>query len=385
MTAPEVRRPPRDRHAATAPAPDEAIDVDIRVAGLVTLRLLGVRPGDRSAVERQYGTGRAIGSGPADVTIRYCDDVGGRDQVLRYLGPGASGFTEDGFVILRGRFRRPVRVVFPGADLGGPCELRCEHGVGRVPHLVALVNLAVLNRGGVALHASAFERDGTATMATGWSKGGKTEALLAACDSGATYVSDEWTHIRPDRTVSGTWEPVRAWDWQLEQLPWLRERLTRGERTRLAALRLAERTARTVRATPRITTAIARNRFVDVVPETVAGRPIPSRPVPLGQVLLMTATDRPLTWSRPLSSREVADRMAASLAFERGPLAEAVAAYRFAFPKASVDAFDAVPEIERERLRSLLAGIPAAEVLHPYPVDLHQLADTIALSREDHR
>ena len=382
MTAADVHTPTGGSPSAPVPAAGTA-DVDLTVAGTVTIRLLGVRPADRRAVERQYGESHPVGTGPADITIRYCERLDLDDQVLRYLGPGSAGFTDEGFVILRGRFRSPVRVLFPGAEVCGPCELRCEHGVGRVPHLVALVNLAVLARGGVALHASAFARDGSATVATGWSKGGKTEALLTACSRGATYVADEWTHIGSDRTASGTWEPVRVWDWQLAQLPWLRAGLDRGERARLAALRSAERAAEVGRVGARASTAIGRNRFVDLPPEAVARQGRADGPVPIGRLLLMTSTDRPLTWTHPVSGREVADRMAASLVYERQPLAEIVSAFRFAFPAAATRTFDEVAEREHERLRSLLDPIPAVEVLHPYPVDLGQLGATIAAAERE--
>ena len=383
MTAPAHPVPPAAR---PRPGGQTALaDVDVVIAGLVTLRLLGVGPSDRAAVERQFGAGVPVGTGPADVTVRYREQLDLQPKVLRYLGPGSAGFTDEGFVILRGRFRSPVRVLFPGADLCGPCVLQCEHGVGRVPHLVAIVNLAILARGGVALHASAFERNGSATVATGWSKGGKTEALLAACGTGAGFVADEWTHIGPDRTASGTWEPVRAWDWQLTQLPWLRVGVGRGDRLRLAALRLAARAAAVAGASPRVATAIGRNQFVDMPPEAVAMAGRPSSPVPIGALLLMTATDRPLTWTQPIRGRDVADRMAASLAVERAPLTEMVAAFRYAFPRAAMDAYDELPEIEHERLRSLLGPLPAAEVLHPYPVDLDQLGATIALAERGTR
>jgi hypothetical protein len=358
------------------------VALDITVAGIATVRLVGAQAADRAAVERQFGPSSPASDAEADVTVRYVDRLDD-DQLVRYLGPGVAGYTDDDFLILQGRFRRAVKVRLPGVDIGRRCEVRCEHGVGRVPHLVALVNLALLARGGVALHASAFARAGRATVATGWSKGGKTEALLAACDAGAAYVADEWTHIDPRRRASGSWEPVRVWDWQLAQLPWLHQQLGRRDRTRLRALGAAEHLAARGRAGARATTTIARNRFVDVPPELVARGRRPSSSVPIEQLLLMTATDRGRTWARRSTGREVADRMAASLTYERAPLAAIVTAYRFAFPTAITRTFDDVAEIERERLRSLLDSIPATEVLHPYPVDLAELGRALSPPPEE--
>lgn len=373
-----------------APAPVATADaasqrVDIRVGELVTVRLVGAGAADRSAVERQFGVGGPATQHPADITVHYRDEVGRTPDTLRYVGPGAAGFTRDDLVLLRGRFRKPVRMRFPAEQLGGAIELCCEHGVGRVPHLVALVNLAVLRRGGLALHASAFEQHGAATVATGWAKGGKTEALLAACDGGAPYVADEWTYLAPDGTATGSWEPVRVWDWQLAQLPWLRQRVGAASRARLAALGAAEQLAERGRSSTRATTAIGRTRHVDLPPETVARNGRRTVPTPVGRVLLMTSTDAPRTWVQPLSGREVADRMAASLAYERLPLAEVVAAHRYAFPHADTSGFDQAYELERTRLHELLDHLPAAEVLHPHPVDLAELGAAIAVAAEELR
>ena len=61
---------------------------------------------------------------------------------------------------------------------GDRCEIVCERGLSAVPHLVAIVNLTALAHGVLPLHASAFSWNGTGILATGWAKGGKTEALL---------------------------------------------------------------------------------------------------------------------------------------------------------------------------------------------------------------
>ncbi len=384
--APPGSRPVGSHPTPAAPSGGAAAEagtaVEVVIGGLVTLRLVDARPSDLAAVERQYGPSSPATATDADITVRYVDRLG-EDQVLRYLGPGSAAYTDDAFLILQGRFRRPVRVRLPGAEIGGPCEVRCEHGVGRVPHLVALVNLAMLARGGVALHASAFAVDGRATVATGWSKGGKTEALLAACDLGATYVADEWTHIDPERRASGSWEPVRVWDWQLVQLPWLRRRLDRRDRVRLRGLGAVEHLTSIGRRGARATTAIARNRFVDVPPEVVARGPRPATAVPIDRLVLMTASDQARTWTAATSGTEVADRMAASLAYERAPLAAMVLAHRFAFPAAVSRTFDEVADLERERLRSLLGPIPAIELLHPYPVELAELGRALLTTHEE--
>ncbi len=368
--------------AVTAPSasPTTETQVDVVLPGLARIRLIDAQPKDRAAVEAQFGTAAPADPGPADITIRYVERLPVRGT-LRYLGPHEAGFDDDGFLVLTGRFRRPVKVSLPMADLGSRCEVVCEHGVGRVPHLVALVNLAILANGGLALHASGFEVDGKATVATGWSKGGKTEALLAACDRGARYLGDEWLHLHADGMVSGIHEPLRVWDWHLDQLPGVRNRLDRRDRTRLRALSLADASVRR-RGSSRVGTAIARQRFIDLPASLIAPAGRVEGTLPLGPVFLMTSAAQTTTTVLPITGREVADRMAASLAFERAPLSAMATTFRYAFPGAVAHAFDAVPDIERHRIHTLLDAAPAAEVVHPYPVDLHELADAMATWQE---
>ncbi|CAN5431427.1 hypothetical protein BH10ACT1_BH10ACT1_22580 [soil metagenome] len=369
---------------SSATARPEPGAVDVHLAGLATIRLVGHTPGDLAAVEAQFGTSVGAGTRPADITIRYVERLDGTGP-LTYLGPGEAGFTDDGFVVLAGRFRRPVRVRLPFADLGGPCEVVCEHGVGRVPHLVALVNLAVLANGGLALHSSGFELDGTVTIATGWSKGGKSEALAAFCERGARYVGDEWLHLHPDHRVSGIEEPIRVWDWYLDQLPATRARLSSADRRRLAVLKLAARAVDATGRSARASSALRRQRFVDAPADVVATHGRTTEPLPIGRVFLMSSSEQRWATVRPIEGREVADRMAASLAFERAPLLAAVDAFRFAFPAVVTGALDAVPAIERERLHTFLDGVPAAEVVHPYPADLDDLHEAMASDVEEWR
>lgn len=380
MTAPPAATA---AHLAASGAGDlpATADVDVHVAGLAVIRLVGPTPSDRAAVEAQFGAARPAGAEPADITIRYTHELELHGP-LRYLGPGEMGFADDAFVVLHGRFRKQVRVRLPVADLGGPCEVRCEHGVGRVPHLVALVNLAILANGGLALHASGFVSDHTATIATGWSKGGKTEALLAFCQRGARYLGDEWLHFHPDGRVSGIEEPLRVWDWHLDQLPEVRAGLAASDRRRLSLLRMADRIVGSGRGSERMATAISRQRFVDAPAAVVAPHGRVTEPVPMGTVFLMTSADQPNTVVRAIPGREVADRMAASLAFERSPLMAAVTAHRYAFPSVLTRALDEVPVVEQERLRNMLDHAVAAEVSHPYPVDLADLADAMSASEE---
>lgn len=68
-----------------------------------------------------------------------------------------------------------------------------------MPLLIALVNATALSKGVLPLHASAVTFEGTGPLVAGWSKGGKTEALLSFMRRGALYVGDEWVYLSADR------------------------------------------------------------------------------------------------------------------------------------------------------------------------------------------
>ncbi len=364
MTA-TLRVPPASDAARAVPDGDV---VDIVVSRLVRVRLVDADPADRAAVEAQLGPAGAPVVGEADITLRYVDRLQTPDP-MRLLGPGEVAVADGALVVLRGRFRRPARVRIPVAALGGPCELVCEHGVGRVPHLVAAVNLALPAHGGVALHASAVELDGRVVVATGWSKGGKTEAVLALLGAGGRLVGDEWLHLRPDGTVTGIFEPLRVWDWQLRQLPAVRRRTSRSDRARLRLLGLA--VAASEARSARLSSALERQRFVDLDGDHLPQASGP--PLPRGPVLLMTSALRDDIAVRPTTGREVADRMVASLAYERGPLRDLAEAHRFAFPEVPLPVLAEIRDQERALVRARLDGAPAFEVLHPHPMDLGAL------------
>lgn len=353
--------------------------VDFDVHGVVALRTIGAGAGDLRAVRAQLGPSTdALGREP-DITIRYVDRLPLSTQ-LRYLGAHDMAFTDDAFLVLRGRHKKSIRALLPLGAVGGTCEILCEHGVGRVPLLIAVLNLTVLARGGVALHASAFELEGAGVVTTGWSKGGKTEAMLAFVSHGARYVGDEWVWIHPTLGVCGLPEPVRVWDWHLDQLPAIRRRTPFRDRARLKALGATSRVD--LGALPggsRVSDLVSRHRGVDLAVERLGDEPVvPSRPTTLDRLFLMTSTQALPTVATPVDPIEVADRMSASLTYERLPLAAAYHAFRYAFPDVTNPHLEGASELERERLRVAFTGVTAFSIEHPYPVSLARLREVMS-------
>lgn len=374
------------RAGRAAPSSGGLAAVDYDLHGLVRVRLVDAAPGDTAAVDRQLGPIRAPVGGEPDLVVRFVERLA--TERLRYLGAGEAAFTDDAFLLLRSKYKAPARVRLPLADIGGHCEIVCERGLPAVPLLVPIVNLTVLAKGALPLHASAFVHEGTGVVATGWSKGGKTEALLAFTAKGARYVGDEWVYVSHDGSrVYGIPEPIRLWDWHLRQLPAARALVTGGDRARLRILRLGlllgERLAgggalgRPLRAFHRARPLLERQLHVDVAPERLFPGATAGE-APFDRLFFVMSHESPEVVVEAADPLDVARRMAHSLRYERLDLAACYAMYRFAFPDRESPIFELAEERERRALETAFAGKPTFLVRHPYPVSIPELFDAMS-------
>ncbi len=364
-----------------------AVDFDLH--GLVGIRVQG-RPSDVDVVRRQLGPierppDRPLEGDPA-VIVRFVDRLELRGR-LRVLGAREFGFTDDGFLVLRSR-HAAARVRIPFDRVGQRCEIVAERRLPAVPYLVPILNLTALGAGALPLHAGAFEYDGVGYVTTGWSKGGKTETLLAFMRHGARYIGDEWVYVTPDAArMYGIPEPIRLWDWHLRQLPEHRRHVGPGDRLKLVAVpavravhrRLPDGARRFApfRVWDRAMPVLERQLHVDVPPARLFGDLPSEASGSFERLLFVVSSDRPDIVVEPVDPAEVAARMAASLAYERLDFMAAWHAFRYAFPDRSNPLVETAETRQRELLGRLFAGKPAWRVEHPYPVDLEGLYDAV--------
>ena len=358
--------------------------VDFDLHGLAGVRLVDAGPSDAVAVGRQLGPlPRTLDREP-DITIRFVDriELGSR---LRYLGAKEAGWTDDGFYVLRSR-KAPVVVQVPMDRIGGHCEIVCEHGLPAVPFLIAVLNLTVLANGALPVHAAAFELDGVGTLVTGWSKGGKTELLMAAAGAGARYIGDEWVYLTTEGRMYGIPEPIRLWDWHIRQLPVARDHLSLTDRVKLRGIpalrRLDRATPRRLRRLPpskllhRAMPTLEGQLHVDVPPDRLFSD-VSRNSGRLDRILFVVSAAGSETTVETIDPLEVAARMRASLVHERLDLATLMLKARFADPSIQNDDLDAAEARQRELLDRIFAGHPAYIVTHPYPVDLAALFESV--------
>ena len=84
-------------------------------------------------------------------------------------------FSDDAFYVRRRKHKSKTKVKIPVQDIGKQCVIECERGLEAVPQLIDIVNATAMGNGYLPLHASACIYNGRGVLATGWTKGGKTE------------------------------------------------------------------------------------------------------------------------------------------------------------------------------------------------------------------
>jgi len=361
-------------------APLQQVDYDLH--GLVGIRVIDASIADAATVARQLGPLQKPLSGEPDIIIRFVDRLPGSSS-LCYLGADDAGFTEEAFVLLQGR----VRAQIPFRQIGKQCEIVCERGLHKVPLLIPIVNLTVLSKGALPLHASAFCYHGTGVLIAGWAKGGKTETLLAFMAQGAVYIGDEWIYLSADgQQMYGLPERIRVWDSHLRELPRYRRRIDRGDRTRLRMLKLFiqlfERRissgSRQASVMGRLIRLLKRQQFVLLQPQKLFGNRVATLAGTPSKVFFVVSQHTDEVNVQPMDPQEVARRMAASLQYERLDFMSYYLKYRFAFPEARNEFIERACELERDMLVKALAGKPAYVVYHPYPAPIPALFDAIS-------
>lgn len=170
--------------------------VDFDLYGIVGIRLIDPSDNDVKYVSRLLSRFKADLSREPDITIRFIKNWELGD--VTYLGLNDAAFNENGFYILSSG-RAPLKVKIPFEQIGEKCEIVCEQGIIGIPLLQYIINLTFLKKKYLPIHASAFSYDNQGALIIGWSKGGKTEALLSFIKHGAEFIGDETVIVSPDK------------------------------------------------------------------------------------------------------------------------------------------------------------------------------------------
>ncbi|MGH8639068.1 MAG: hypothetical protein ACREUZ_18190 [Burkholderiales bacterium] len=360
--------------------------MDFNLHGIAGLRVIDAAPADLRAVTRRLGLPPHPLDHDPDITVRFVDHIP-VPPTTRYLGRNDVAFTQDAFFVLQ-RARGEVRKVqIPFEQLGAPCEIVCERGLAGIPLLIPALNLTMLGKNFVPLHASAFIRDGIGVVVTGSARGGKTSALLAFMAAGAQYVSDDWVYISADgRRMYGLPTPITLRESHLHALPAYRARMRGRQRLRLRALALGSN-SRLLRRLERHdalkvfakAARIAEERgYVETAPAALFGAascPLVGTPE---KIFLTVGHALPTVTIERTSGRDTLDRIALSLEHEWLPLRSYYLKARFAFPTLENPLIEQVGKLELAALARAFAGKEIYVLSHPVPAPAAELFDAVS-------
>jgi hypothetical protein len=370
--------------------PPVDVQTDFDLHGIVGIRLLDARPAEIAMITRQLGSIQRPLSSEPDITIRFVDALTTASR-MTLLGIDDAGFTDDAFFVLRGKHKSQIKVQIPFADIGQRrCDIVAERGLPAVPLLLAIVNLTAIAQGVLPLHASAFEYNGTGALVTGWSKGGKSETLLAFTANGARYVGDEWIYLSADgQRMYGIPEPMRLWKWHLDEMPQYQAAVPRSDRLKLRALELLTRTVDRVgesrighgsaplKLLRRVSPVLKRQLNVQVPPKRLFGDAAGSISGVPQKFFFVASHAAPDIAMQRSEAVQIARRMVFSLEEERADFMAYYRKFRFAFPEARNELIETLEDRQREMLMAALAHIETWEVYHPYPVSIPLLYDAM--------
>jgi hypothetical protein len=254
------------------------------------------------------------------------------------------------------------------------------------------LHLALGRRGAVAVHSATVVLDGAAVIVAGWSESGKTETALGLAEEGAQFLSDKWTVLGPDGMVGAFPMRVGVRRWVLPHLPRLRARLSpaaRGQMTVAAGVgvmarplrrlegrggapaRLAAMSERAVALADRAALTLPEVAQVYGSAEALTGT------VPLKALVLLTTVPAAEGISvRPADRDRVAQRLAATAAFERRAYDSLFHRARYVLPDRGPGGA-AAADAEEALLGRLLTGVPLWEVRAPFPADPRAVARAV--------
>jgi hypothetical protein len=326
--------------------------------------------------------------GTPDVLIEADDSIPGElVDIQRDAGDGRLTATDGRRFYV---FERVRACALPALGAPAPATFALQPGFPVAHALRALVRpflqLAILARGGAAVHSAAVELDGRAVLVAGWSESGKTETALALVERGARFLSDKWTFVGEDRTATVFPITVGVRGWVLRYLPRLNAALRSRQRGRLraaAAMRALTRPA------ARGAGSGVRDRALTLA-DRIAVRPSavrelyaddPSAPwrAPLAAVALLTTVPvgHPVE-ARPADPVWAAQRLTLTADFERRRTFELHDRAQWSASQRDPGLREALMLRERALLERVLGFADVIEVKAPFPADPRPVAAAIA-------
>jgi hypothetical protein len=352
LAAAEVKRGPDIRAAGP--------DSDFAIPNLPPLRSVNAPRRTLEILSARFGSAGAASGCASLMTLRWVDQLRSGSE-LQHLGSDL-GFIE-GAVLLG---RAGARLRLPLSDLEPGCELLCEPGLVRIPHLHGILELLALQQGVTPLHASAVRQRGLGLLIHGWPGSGKTGLLMRFMAEGAAIVGDDTVYLDGTGRMFGLPEKVEVRDTDLREIGLYGSAVGAKQRARLGALRAAE--ACLGHLTPRLGAAARRRRKLLINPEQLFGADRCPRTSPLDLVILLAKTDAPMPRLEEIAVEEAATRLAAAAAYERQAIEGLYYNLACVDPRQSRQPVQGAEELQRSILSRSLSHARAFVLSHRYGV-----------------
>lgn len=363
--------------------------VDFNIHDLVGIRLVNPSSRDVEVVAGHLGLKPSEFSGSPALTITFVDRLT-VDQPLRFLGRDDVAFSDDAFIIRRSRTLARARAKVAMDRIGETCELVCETGLPAIPLLRQLLNLVMLARNFVPIHAAAFHHRDRGVLVTGWSHGSKTGTLLAFMAAGAKFIGDEWLYLSAGNDqMYGLPDQLEARPWYLGELPQYQRQVSLSDRARTGltagmagllgplAARTEQRNSLAGKLIRYAHQALLDQQSIHLKPLSLFGADNCVLASPLDVVIVAISHDSSDVLVAPAELEQVAGRMAASFVHEQASLLSCYHKHLFAFPDRRNSLLDQLEQTYGERVGQALKGRPAYTMLHPYPVSIQALRQAI--------
>lgn len=353
--------------------------IDYDIHDIVGVRVIDATREDATAVSDQLGKSQRPLTREPDIILRFREKL--HTPSLTYLGLDYCGFTDEGFYVLNRRENAKIRIPFE--SIGSQCEVLCQTGLESVPWLSDIINFTFLTKGYVPVHASAFLYDGVGILVTGWTKGGKTEALLSFANKGAEYVGDEWVILSSDgKEMFGTAVPICVWEWYLKDIGYLVPKISIQKKALFKMIHLLDGISMLVRSGRLRKTFGAEllAKGVPVLKRQLNIRLPPDRMFANGscrsarpdKVILSLSHSDEHTVVKQCDPSEIATQIVYSNVHEQMGFLALYKAFKYAFPNLRNEYLENAEAIQLSLLYSAIKNKDTYKVLHPYPVPLEE-------------
>ena len=364
---------------------------DFDLHGIVGIRLIGASQKEVSMIVRQLGPIEKELNREPDISIEFVEKLP-INEAINLTSVDDAGFTSDSFLVMRSKHKSSAKVQIPFDDIGTKhCKIVAERDISAIPLLIAIINVIMITKDVLPLHASALDYQGKGILATGWAKGGKTETLLAFTARGGRYIGDEWIYLDQNNGfMYGIPEPIRLWSWHFDEMPEYRASLKRAEMLKLKSLGWVTHVLETMvnlrfvkKTLPmklfrRINAVLKRQLYIQVPPKRLFGEQGLTPTGKPDKIFFVASHESSDFVVNAVDPSWVAERMVFSLQDERKDFLAYYTRFRFAFPDKVNPVIEDLEQTQRQLLLDVLKDKECYTVYHPYPLSIPKIYDVLA-------